>query len=67
MEPNDVDCVLLFRRGGREDRKAFQALRDGLPFLGIALVFQKDFDKMVNKVFASDLHGTTKGMLVVVT
>ena len=67
MEPNDVDCVLLFRRGGRKDRKAFQALRDGLPFLGIALVFQKDFDKLVNKVFASDRHGTTRGMLEVVT
>jgi len=67
MEPNDVDCVLLFERGGRKDRKAFQQLRKGLPFLGMALVFQKDFDKMVNRVFASDRHGTAKGMLEVVT
>jgi len=67
MEPNDVDCVLLFRRGGRKDQKAFKQLRDGLPFLDVALVFQKDFDKMVNKVFASDRHGVPKGMVEVMT
>ena len=65
MEPNDVDCVLLFQRGGRKDPVAFQELLDGLPFLGLAIVFQRDFDKMVNKVFASDRHGTAKGMVEV--
>jgi len=67
MEPNDVDCVLLFTRGGRKDSAAFKALRDGLPFPGMALVFQDDFDKMVNVVFASDRHGVAKGMVEVVT
>lgn len=66
MEPNDVDCVLLFTRGERKDATAFKALRDGLPFLGMALVFQDDFDKMVNVVFASDRHGVAKGMVEVV-
>jgi len=67
IEPNDVDCVLLFTRGGRKDATAFKALRDGLPFLGMSLVFQEDFDKMVNHIFASDRHGTAKGMVEVVT
>ena len=65
IDPNDVDCVLLFERGGRKDQKSFKELRGGLPFLDIALVFQKDFDKMVNKVFAADRHGTPKGMVEV--
>ncbi len=66
MEPNDVDCVLLIERFGLKDRGAFEELRDGLPFLDIALVFQKDFDKMVNRVFAFDRQGTSKGMVEVI-
>ncbi|TWT40008.1 hypothetical protein RAS1_44010 [Phycisphaerae bacterium RAS1] len=66
MEPNDVDCVLLFRPGAREDRQAFRMLKDGLPFLGMAIVLQREFDLMVNQIFASDRHGTAKGMVEVI-
>jgi hypothetical protein len=65
IEPNDVDCVLLFIRGGRRNRAVFKELQGGLPFLDVAIVGQEDFDKMVNKVFASDRHGVPKGMEVV--
>src|SRR4051812_49162812 len=32
MEPNDVDCVLLFPSPRRGDQTAFRELRAGLPF-----------------------------------
>ena len=66
IEPNDVDCVLLFVPGGRRDRAAFEEIEGGLPFLDVAIVDQEDFDKMVNKVFASDRYGVPKGMVEVV-
>src|SRR5947208_2876680 len=31
MEPNDVDCVLLFLTGQRKNRRAFRELQKGLP------------------------------------
>ena len=65
MEPNDVDCVLLFAPGGRRDRQALKQLRNGLPFLSIALVDQNDFDQLVNDFFADDRLGVPKGMIVV--
>lgn len=65
MEPNDVDCVLLFAAGGRRDRQAFRQLRKPLPFLSIALVDQNDFDHLVEDFFAHDRLGTPKGMVEV--
>src|SRR5439155_1901222 len=38
IEPNDVDCVLLIGPGPTTDEAAESELRDGLPFLDIALV-----------------------------
>ena len=66
MEPNDVDCVLLAGRGFPDDRLAEVELRAGLPFLDLAIVRQKDFDKMVNVVFATDRHDAPKGMVEVI-
>jgi hypothetical protein len=57
-------CVAVSARG-RKDREAFKQLRGGLPYLDVAIVFQKDFDKMVNQVFAFDRHGASKGMVEV--
>jgi hypothetical protein len=65
MEPNDVDCVLLFSPGGRRNRQALKELRKGLPFLNIALVDQNDFDQLVNDFFANDRLGLPKGMIEV--
>ncbi len=51
VEPNDVDCVLLFVAGRRRDRAATEELRDGLPFLDIAVVDQEGFDELVGDFF----------------
>jgi len=66
MEPNDVDCVLLFVPGGRRDDAAFEELRDGLPFLDIELVGAEDFSAFVDDLFAADRMGIPKGMVEVV-
>jgi hypothetical protein len=65
MEPNDVDCVLLFLPGKRTDARAFKELRDGLPFLDIAIVGAKRFERYVTRFFAADRHGVPKGMVEV--
>ena len=66
MEPNDVDCVLLFIPGRRRDPQAFQELLAGLPFLDIAVADQIDFNEFVNEVFSDDRFGVPKGMIEVV-
>jgi len=66
MEPNDVDCVLLFEPGQRRDRSAIKQLRNGLPFLEISLVDQTGFDDLVNFFFATDRLGSSKGMIEVI-
>lgn len=66
MEPNDVDCVLLIGRGFPKDRRAETELRTGLPFLDLAIVRRKDFERMVDVVFATDRYDAPKGMVEVV-
>ena len=44
MEPNDLDCVLLFLPDRPRDRSAVKQLRGGLPFLEMKLVGQEEFD-----------------------
>jgi hypothetical protein len=66
MEPNDVDCVLLFDAGRRRDRVAIKELRGGLPFLDMKLVGQADFDEYVNVTFGTDRAGVPKGMIEVI-
>lgn len=67
MEPNDVDCVLLIGRGFPTDSAAEAELRAGLPFLDILLVRQRDFDRMVNVVFATDRFESPKGIVEVIS
>ncbi len=62
MEPNDVDCVLLFRRRKRLDHAAFKELRAGLPFLDIAIAAPKRFEEYVSRLFAADRHLVPIGM-----
>jgi hypothetical protein len=66
MEPNDVDWVLLFTPGLKRDRAALRELRDGLPFLDIALVGPTDFGEFVNVTFAVDRAGAPKGLVEVI-
>lgn len=65
MEPNDVDCVLLFAPGGRRDGEAFEELRDGIPFLDIQMVGPEEFRGFVDDLFAADRLGILKGMIEV--
>lgn len=65
IEPNDVDCVLLFLPAQLGDAAAVEELRDGLPFLEMKLVGQDEFDEYVNNTFASDRDGAPKGMIEV--
>jgi len=66
IEPNDVDCVLLFIAGQPRDPAAIKELRDGLPFLDMKLVGQDDFDEFVNVTFGTDRAGVPKGMIEVI-
>jgi hypothetical protein len=66
IEPNDVDCVLLFRPGKRVDAAAFKELRAGLPFLDIAIAGPSRFKQYIERLFASDRLGIPKGMIEVV-
>jgi hypothetical protein len=65
MEPNDADCVLLFRASEIIDRIALQELRAGLPFLDLAIVSSKRFEQYVNRLFAADRRGVPKGTVEV--
>jgi hypothetical protein len=66
IEPNDVDCVLLIGPGASKDPAAEDELLQGLPFLDISLVGQKDFDYFVNRFFAVDRMLRSKGMIEVI-
>ena len=66
IEPNDVDCVLLFVAGQPRDAAAIKELQEGLPFLDMKLVGQEDFDEFVNFTFGTDRAGVPKGMIEVI-
>ncbi len=66
MEPNDVDCVLLLAADYPRDVEASDELIKGLPFLEILRVDEPGFDRLVNRFFATDRHGVSKGMIEVV-
>ena len=67
MEPNDVDCVLLFSPLRPKDSAAFKELLAGLPFLDIAIAASKRFEQYVSRLCATDRSGVTKGMVEVMT
>ena len=67
IEPNDVDCVLLFVPGQRKDPQAFQELITGLPFLDIGVTEPPDFDEFVSEIFSVDRFGGRKGMIEVIS
>ncbi len=66
IESNDVDCALLIRPAARKDRAAFRELREGLPFLDIAIVRAKRFEQYVTRICATDRHGVPKGIVEVI-
>jgi hypothetical protein len=58
--------VLLIRPAGRKDSAAIRELRDGLPFLDIAIVYAKRFEEYVTRLFATDRRGVPKGVVEIV-
>ena len=65
IEPNDVDCVLLFEPG-KGNRTARRELRKSLPFLDLVVVRKRAFDEYIHRVFAADRTGERKGMIEVI-
>jgi hypothetical protein len=65
FEPNDVDCVLLIGIGLSRDRQAFRKLCKGLPFIHMQIVHQRQFDRLVNRVFSTDRRVHAKGVVEV--
>ena len=65
-EPNDIDCVLLMGAGYPLDESADVELWEGLPFMQIAVVGQKEFDLYVEKIYATYRHSVAKGMVEVI-
>ncbi len=66
IEPEDVDCALLFLPGRRRNRKAYRELKAGLPFLDMAIAEQEEFDEFISDVFATDRDEIPKGMIEVI-
>ena len=66
MDPNDVDCVLLIGRGYPKNEMAAHELADGLPFLQLALLRRKPFQRLVEEFFATDRFGQPKGVVEVI-
>jgi hypothetical protein len=66
LEPNDVDCVVLTSADFPKSAKAAEELQSGLPFLGIQLVGEDDFDLFVNEIFSVDREENRKGMVEVI-
>jgi hypothetical protein len=64
-EPNDVDCVLLPGPAYDVDSPAGVTLEDGLPFLQLEIVEDREFDELVHTIFASDRIGVQKGVVEV--
>jgi hypothetical protein len=65
-EPNDVDCVLLVDFDSPRGAEVAEALRAGLPFLGIYIVDQDDFEFLVESVFVTDRDCVPRGMIEVI-
>ncbi len=65
-EPNDVDCVLLAGHEFPKDEAAETELRDGLPFLQLAIVDEELFERYVQVIFGTDRKSVPKGVIEVI-
>lgn len=67
IEPNDVDCALLFPGGKAADQEVLdQIVVGGLPYLQMEVAAEVEFDKLVYGWFASDRLHRPKGMVEVI-
>jgi hypothetical protein len=65
-EPNDVDCALLIGKDFPRDAAAETELLAGLPFVEIHLLRAEQFERFVERIFATDRALTPKGMIEVI-
>lgn len=65
-EPNDIDCVLLPGGAFPQDEQAELELRDGLPFIQLAIVDEGLFERYVQVIFGLDRKGVAKGVIEVI-
>ncbi len=65
-EPNDVDCALLIGSGFPRDAAAEADLLAGGQFVEIHLLREEQFERFIEKIFATDRALTPKGMIEVV-
>lgn len=65
-EPNDIDCVLLPKSDFPQDVQAEAELRDGLPFIQLAIVDSDLFERYVQVIFGLDRKGVPKGVIEVI-
>jgi hypothetical protein len=65
-EPNDIDCVLLRGPTFPKDEGADAELWAGLPFIQMVVVGKTEFELYVETIYATDRHGTAKGMVEVI-
>lgn len=65
-EPNDVDCVLLAGSDFPRDEAAERELREGLPFIQLAIVDEALFERYVHVIFGTDRKAVPKGLVEVI-
>lgn len=65
-EPNDVDCALLQGPAFPTDDAAEAELLTGLPFIQLVVVGPEEFRLYVEEIYATDRHGTPKGVIEVI-
>ena len=62
-EPNDVDCVALQGPSYRRHSREAIELRQGLPFIELKVVNERDYQRFRDIVFASDRAMMSKGLI----
>jgi hypothetical protein len=67
LEPNDVDCALLLSTDFPLDPTATAELVEGLPFVDLHMTEPKEFEIMVEQLYASDRDAVAKGVIEVVS
>ena len=63
LEPNDVDCALMIGEDFPREPAAETELLAGLPFLELHLLRAGQFERFIERIFATDRSLTPKGMI----
>jgi hypothetical protein len=66
LEPNDVDCALMIGEDFPRELAAEAELLAGLPFLELHLLRAEQYERFIDRIFATDRSLTPKGMIEIV-